>query len=182
MLQPFKTSLIAGTLAITALTNSPASSSPVDGTAFLKSLVAQELRKGEKNCRKTMRKTAKCKIHIKKVTITKKSDDTADIEVISDLQISTKFLIKASANAEIIAKATYQLRSCEIDVTDVSKKITKLDGAAAYLGPFKSSISNIEVPTGVQPIKSTATRDKADSFLEKKLKLVSSNEAKPCEK
>ena len=154
--------------------------SPLDGTAFVKGLVQEELKNGEKECKKIMRNTASCKIKIQKVLISKEGDDSAKIKVISDLKIKTKYLIKASATTEIIANATYKLHSCEINIHDVNKKIKKLTGAASLLKPFEKSIKNISVPTGKRPIKSTATRDKADKYLKNKLKLSSTETAKSC--
>ncbi len=182
MLHGIKLGLMAGTLGLLAMSHTGVLAAPVDGTAFLKSLIAKEIKNGEKKCRKAMKKTAKCKINIQKVLITKASADTADIKIISDLKVYTNFLVKASANAEVIAKATYKIRTCEIDIKDVSRKITKLTGAAAYLEPFKKSITKIEVPTGVQPIKTNNARMKISRFLEDKLKLTSDKEAENCEK
>ena len=116
-------------------------------------LVAGELKEGEKECKKIMRKTASCNIKIQKVTISKTSDDTANIRVISDLRIKTRLFIKATAHAEITANASYKLHSCEINIHDVDKKIKKLTGAAKLLKPFQKSIKNISIPTGVRPIK-----------------------------
>ncbi|MGH1349630.1 MAG: hypothetical protein ACRBBN_02320 [Methyloligellaceae bacterium] len=182
MLHGIKLSLAAGAFGLLAMPYTGALAAPVDGTAFLKSLIAKEIKNGEKKCRKAMKKTAKCKISIQKVLVTKAGEDTANIKIISNLRVYTKFLVKASADAEVIAKATYKIRTCEIDIKDVSRKITKLSGAAAYLEPFKKSITKIEVPTGVQPIKTNNARTKISRFLEDKLKLTSEKEAENCEK
>lgn len=168
-------------LACTVISGS-ALASPVDGTAFVRQLVQKEIKQGERDCHKTMHKTAKCKIHIKKVTIKKSGEDAAELEILSNLKIKTKSFIKAGADVEIKARAAYTIKSCQLDVTNVSKKIIKLSGAAKYLEPFKESLTDIEVPTGPQKIKSNETRDKADTYLEKKLKLASAKDAEDCEK
>ncbi len=157
-----------------------ASSQPIDGTAFLQNLVHQEIKDSEKECRKLMKKAASCKIRIQKVLITKKSEDTADIKVISHLKIKTKLFIKASADAEIIADATYKIHECKLHIHNVDKKITKLSGVAQLLKPLKKSIKKIDIPTGSRPIKSTTTRDQADTYLKEKLKLTSDKSAEKC--
>ncbi len=181
MLLRSKISLFAGTVCILVMSHMSASAAPVDGTAFFRELVAKEIKKSEKKCRKTMKKTAKCKIQVEKVSVTKATDDTADIEIISNLRVYTKFIVKASVDAKIVAKAKYQIHSCEIDIQDVSRKVVKLSGAAAYLEPFKKSITKIEVPTGVQPLKTNDTRMKISKFLKDKLQLTSDKKAENCE-
>ena len=153
----------------------------IDGTNFLAALIKNEIREGEKECRKTMRNTASCRIKIQKVLVRKKSVDTAKIQVTTNLNIKARLLIKASADAEIKTNAIYRMRSCEINITNVNKKIVKLSGAAKLLKPFTKSIQDIKIPTGIRQIKSNSTRNRADSFLEKRLKLVSKETARNCE-
>ncbi len=179
-LKYIKNPVVIGFLTCTIYSGS-ALSSPVDGTAFVRQLVQKEIKQGERDCYKTMHKTAKCKIHIQKVTITKSGEDAAELEILSNLKIKTKSFIKAGADVEIKAKAAYQIKTCKLNIMDVSKKITKLSGAAKYLEPFKESLTDIEVPTGPQDIKNNETRNKADAYLEKNLKLASAKESENCE-